>query len=298
MTQSAHSTAPHIAGLRTSKKDLDKLKSAERKARNKWTRDYHEYQRMAAAVSDALARLLGGKKLTEKQQERIEKYQSLVKSWPERSTALTEERDQLREQISEIETRRAEFQASLERFREQEAARIREEDEIVRNMFALNEAVVDAIRRREEYAQRNVFSRLLNAEGQPQKARPLESFDKLRRVTPAANVITIVDHEIATRARAEIDRFFDRIREVKDLPPKLKSLWDLCQKLLYRKTSFKVGPGLEFFLTMELDSDDAPELVKAQELLKLCVRSEKTARYAKLWERESTAHAWKAVPQS
>jgi hypothetical protein len=123
------------------------------------------------------------------------------------------------------------------------------------------------------------------------------SADGLQRVVAMVNTMTLVQGDLATRAKAEIAEFFGRFRNA-PMDANAKAMYELTRQLLVEKTNFKVGPDLYRFLGMELDSEIFPELARAQHLLRQSIRSEKTNSYIRLYERKSLRDNWVVVSQS
>lgn len=279
-------------------KELDQLKDGERRVRGQWTRANQSYMRATTAiVTIANKVVLEGKHATKGQKDRFTRHQELVQKWPKKSDELTKKRDELREKMAQGEDALNRAKTALAVILSEDSAQAHAIDEIVGQVFSLNDAMVEALHRRNDFLDKHVFPNLLDSKGNLRRQITFTSTDGLRRVVAMVNSMTIVDTALAEQAREEVSRFFGKFQTV-DIAPEVRPLYEITEKLLYQKTSFKVGSDLYRFLAMDLDPAIFPELVRAQQLLKQSIRSEKTDTYIRLWTRESTSSKWKPLPQS
>ncbi len=271
------------------KKELAKLESLEARSRAKWTKENRAFREAAKQL--ARLKTFG----THKHKRLQEKVDS---NWDQRSVELTKERDVLRKQMTDTSQVLVTLGLELAKLKEQENGQTRETDEIVTQVFALNEVVVRASSDRSDYLTRQIFPRLLDDTGQPLSQVSLTSSDGLRRVVAMTNTMTIVQADMAAQAMGLIQRFFDRFQQTAEMDANSRALYELTRQLLVEKTSFKVGPDLYRFLGMELDASIFPELAEAQDLLRRSIRSEKTSSYIRLYTRTSMTDKWVDVRQS
>jgi hypothetical protein len=272
------------------KKELSHLKALEMKSRQKWTKE-NRYFRKAAKQ---LARL---KTFGTKKHKALQK--KVDSEWDIRSKELTKQRDGFRDQIAKANETLINLGLELAKLKEQEGGEVKAENEVVAQVFALNEVVVRASKDLEDYLNRQVFPRLLDDDGKLLSQVSFTSADQLRRVRAMTNTMTIVRGDLATEAMNQIERFFDRFqKQAETMDPNSKALYDLTRQLLVEKASFKVGPDLYRFLAMELDEEIFPELAEAQRLLRLSIRSEKTTSYVRIHERTDLSGKWEPVRQS
>ena len=103
---------------------------------------------------------------------------------------------------------------------------------------------------------------------------------------------------MAVEARSLINQFFDRLRPAAEVNENVAALFDLTQKILYEKNQFRIGPELYVFLGLDLDNEVFPELAQAQLILRKSLRSERTSKYVRLYEREGPEGRWKQAKQS
>ena len=299
MTESTKTGVWHGGGFKTrvahlekeikkGKGRLEKLVKAEEKSRGVWTKAYHSFM-------DAVGQLADLKVHGTKRETRLKKK---IHGWPSETARLTEERDGLRAQIKEGEKVLVELGTQLTRLMEQQTNEVGAINEIVTQVFELNESVVRASRDRENCLNRHVFPRLIDEHGDLCSQLSFTSSDGKRRVVAMVNTMTIVRGDLAASAKAEIQQFFDRYQKVAKMDDAVKPLYDLTRQLLVEKTEFKVGPDLYRFLAMNLDEEIFPELASAQTLLRQSIRSEKTNSYIRIYERASATSNWEVVGQS
>jgi hypothetical protein len=268
-------------------KGIEKLLPKEKRAREIWKRGYEAFLQ----ASSALAKLeIHGTK----REARIKK---LILDWPARSVELTKTRDDLRRQIENEEKRLQVQRIQLAQLLERVVGMSQATDEIVKQVFAYNSAVVRAAEVREDYLTAHVFSRLIDEKGKLRSQITFDSSDGLRRVVAMVNTMTIVRADLAAEAMANIQKFFDRVQQTAAMDATTQALYELTKKLLVEKTSFKVGPDLYRFLAIEFDSATLPELALAQQLLRESIRSEKTTSYIRIFERDSHTDKWRPVKQ-
>lgn len=274
--------------IKRAKRQLEKLTGLEERSRNVWTKAYHRFMKAV-------------KELTELKVHGTQKEEGLkkkIQGWPEESSRLTRRRDGFRAQIRETEQELIKLGIEQAQLREQQISEVKSTDEIVTQVFALNEIVVRASGDREDCLTRHVFPRLMDDQGKLHSQISFTSSDGLRRVVAMVNTMTIVRGDLAAQAKSEIQSFFDRFQRAAKMDETVKPLFDLTQQLLVEKTAFKVGPDLYRFLSMELDADIFPELSRAQTLLRQSIRSEKTSSYIRIYQRKSHTDRWVVVKQS
>ncbi len=271
------------------KKELKKLEALEAKSRQKWTKENRNFREAATQ----LARL---KVFHTRKHELLKRR--VDSDWPTRSVELTKQRDALRQQIAEVTQSLQKLVLELATFEERESSNAGATDEIVTQVFSLNDVVVSASKNREDFLTRHVFTRLFDEKGKLRSQVSFTSLNGLRRVVAMVNSITIIQGDMADEAMRLIERFFDRFQKVSPMDEVSKALYDLTRQLLIEKTSFKVGPDLYRFLGMELDPKIFPELAAAQRLLRQSIRSEKTNSYIRIYERASMKDKWQVVRQS
>lgn len=274
--------------VKKKKKELARLAGCEKRARKRWTRGYRAHLAAAEQLAD----------LNVHKTKREARLKKKIKTWPAKSDSLTEERDAFREQIQGVVQALAGLGAQLATLKEQELNQTRTTDEVVTQVFALNDVVVRAAADREEYLKRQVFPRLVDEQGNLRSQVTFDSADGLRRVVALVNEMTIVKSDLAAEAQQLVESFFEHFQRPPKLDPKIEALYELTHQLLTTKTSFKVGPDLYRFLSMEIDADICPELARAQTLLRQSIRSEKTSSYIRLYERKSRTDKWTPVHQS
>lgn len=271
-----------------SKRELSKLNRLEERSRNVWTKAYHVFLNAARQLSE----------LQRHGTKKEEALKSKIKRWPAETARLTAVRDAHRAKIKEEEKRLVVLGTQQASMLEQQTSEVKAVNEIVTQVFSLNDAVIAASSAREGCLNRHVFPRLVDESGNLRSQISFTSFDGLRRVVAMVNTMTIVRGDLAGEAKSDIEKFFARFEKVATLDQSIKPLYDLTRQLLVEKTNFKVGPDLYRFLAMELDADIYPELSRAQTLLRQSIRSEKTTSYIRLYWRESRTSNWEVVAQS
>jgi hypothetical protein len=273
--------------IRKCDKNLLKLSAKEKKARSAWTAGYHTF--INAAKHLASLRIKGTK---------IEqKLKSIIGDWDKKTVELTKERDLARKALEEEKEKRTQYEIELSKLVVQSRAQIREVDEIVDEVFKLNETVVIALERRNNYLGKHVYHRLLDEKGNMRSQISFISSDGLRKVVALVNTITKILPEFAEQAKNEIEKFFSRFQEMQ-LDENTKILYELTRKLLVERTTFKIGPDLYRFLSLDLDASIFPELKKAKNLLEKSLRSEKTESYIRLYTRITKTDKWEVLKQS
>ncbi|MEK7159639.1 MAG: hypothetical protein AAB766_04040 [Patescibacteria group bacterium] len=270
------------------KRNLEKLEKREKRSRENWTKAYRAFMK---AVDDLTEIKVHG---TKKELA----IKAKIKGWPEKTALLTKERDDIRLIIRGGQEHLTTIGTELTVLMERQTSDTSATDEVVTQVFALNEVVVRAAQDRETCLRRHVFPRLIDDKGRLLSQVTFDSADGLRRVVAMVNTMTIVQGDMAAHAMKQIQSFFDRFQQEVSMDATTKALYELTRQLLVEKTDFKVGPDLYRFLAMEIDADIFPELSEAQQLLRLSIRSEKTNSYIRLYSRKSRTDKWEVVPQS
>lgn len=276
--------------IRKCEKKLAELLKEEKRSRQRWTKAYQFFLK----ASEILACL----KVRDTKRER--RLQGIIAGWRVLSNNLTRVRDEARKNIDKAKEELQDLQVKLVRIVERDLGAVRAIDEVVNQVFTLNDAVVATANQRNEFLKAHVFPDLFDDKGNLRSQITFDSSDGRRRVRAMVNTMTIVDTPMAAEAKAEIDKFFARMQKQTQgqMDDATQMLYDLAHKILVEKTSFKVGPELYRFLTLELDEKLFPELCRAQSLLKRSIRSEKTSSYIRLFERDNRASPWRPVAQS
>ena len=269
---------------------LAKLIKKEERSRQLWTKEYQIFTK----ASEVLAAL---KVRGTKKEYRLK---GIIAGWRTKSIGLTQARDEARKEIRNAEKELHDLQVKSAQIVERDLNAVRATDEVVIQVFSLNDTVVTSAGRRNEYLKAHIFPDLFDDKGNLRSQVTFDSSDGRRRVRAMVNTMTIVDAPMAAEAKAEIDKFFARMQKQTQaqMDDATQMLYDLAHKILVEKTSFKVGPELYRFLTLELDEKLFPELCRAQSLLKRSIRSEKTSSYIRLFERDNRASPWRPVAQS
>lgn len=275
--------------LRKSKQRMKQLEREEGVARRIWTRGYQAYRRAASYLAKE-----NRKSGTQAEADARDR----VNTWDQRTVELTKRRDAAREAMAAEEAHQAKLREELAAALAREEAEVDRRDAIVRQVFKLNDAVVVALEARNAYLSEHVYRLLVKSDGTLRRQLTMDSKDELLRVTAMVNSITIVREDLATQAIEMIEGFFARFQEQAEMDEATAALYELTRRLLDIKASFKVGPDLYRFLSLELDAELFPELVNAQHLLKQSLRSEKTNSYIRLKTRKSRADNWEQVKQS
>ena len=270
------------------KRELVRLQRLEKQARDKWTDGYHKFL-------DAAERLAELKVHRTQKEARLK---GIIKTWRATTLKLTQARNSSREQVAEAQARLVELGMQLAVLKEQELGETREMNDIVQQVFGLNETVVQAATAREECLKRHVFPRLIGTDGKLQSQISFISADGCKRVVAMVNTMTIIRGDLAAEAKRLVEAFFARFQQVTVIDDVARPLYDLTRQLLIEKTDFKVGPDLYRFLSWKFDAELFPELAQAQSLLGESIRSEKTNSYIRIFKRASRNDNWEPVPQS
>ncbi len=220
-----------------------------------------------------------------------------IKGWFNLGTGLTAIRDHHLAKLDEIDQELNRFGLELAQLTAQQNGEVNAIDEIVTQVFNLNETVVAAAKNREDCLKRSVFPRLFSEDGKLLSQVTFTSSDGLRRVMAMVNSLTIVEGDLARKAQGLIEEFFGKFRTA-EMDAVTKGMFDLTKQILTEKIKFKVGPYLYQFLGMELNERIFPELALAQKYLRQSIRSEKTNSYIRISQRKSLRDNWEPVPQS
>jgi len=218
----------------------------------------------------------------------------------ELSPTITSQRDEARKQIVKLKERLINLQQEKKDVIKQLDSLQEQNDELIKNVFSLNTAMVSAIRARNNYLDSYVFNNLTNPDGSLKKKIVYYSSDGLRKVNVQVNKIKIVDSELAERALKLITNFFTGFSEDKlnDADEDVKMVASLTGLLLTESKSYKIGPALGKFLALEIDKVKYPELREAQKLLGDSMRSEDSSAYIRIYERPSkVVKTWRPVKQ-
>lgn len=274
---------------RLNRLEKEKLKAqkAEERARLDWTKAFHRYN--AAALE-----IVKLKRLNTKKHDKLKK---IILAWPNLSQDLTQKRDKARVELAILEKGIVEKKIQKAGIFSQLEAEKQITDEIVSQVFSLNENVVSAAEKRDGYLTEKVFVYLFDENNNLRSQVSFINSDGTRKVVAMVNSIQIVLPEFAEAAKVEIQKFFDRIQPRIEMDNATTALYELTKKLLVEKRSFQVGPDLYRFLQLKLTKKDFPELRNAQDLLKASLRSKKTNTYIRLYERKNTKEKWSAVKQ-
>jgi hypothetical protein len=275
------------AAVKGFEKELKKLDAIEAKTRKAWAK---ANSRFIKAAEDLAGLTIHGT-------QREAKIKEIIFFWRENSDTLTARRDKARKQRDEAKQRLAAKRNELDRVLEMEKQATRMTDEIVDQVFSLNDRVVAASVDREVYLTEHVFDRLVGSDGKLMTQVTLDHSDGRRRVRAMVNSITIVKADLAAEAMDLIQGFFDQFQTTSMDEP-TQALFELTKRILLQKTSFNVGPDLYHFLALDLSEELFPELVQAQRLLKSSIRSEKTNSYIRLTVRKAAEANWQPVRQS
>ena len=217
---------------------------------------------------------------------------------PGGSATDTKKRDSLRAQIRAKEAELTSIAVQIGMTQEQERSETMANDELVKEVFALNDAMVQAAKERNDCLKRHVYPRLFYGEGKMHFRYTFTSKDGLRRVIARVNSKSKLKPDLATEAKALIDKVFAEYKQIAEMDKKLQPLYELTRSLLVETTDFKIGPEFHTFLGTKLDPDICPELVEAQRLLTEALTYEKTSSYVLLFERTSRTDPFMPVPQS
>lgn len=273
--------------MKRGEKEFEKLVRKEKRSRDIWTKAYYAFIKAGEILAGL--KVHGTKKETS--------LREIILGWRTKTVELTQERDTLRAQIKKAEEALQRQRIAMAQLVEQTAGLSRATNEVVNQVFAYNDAVVQAATIRENYLTAHVFSRLIDENGNLRSQITFDSADGLRRVVAMVNTMTIVCADLADEAMDNIQRFFDRFQQTAAMDATMQALYDLTKKVLIEKTAFKVGPDLYRFLAIEFDSATLPELAFAQRLLRESIRSEKTTSYIRIFVRDSRTSKWQSVKQ-
>ncbi len=273
-----------IARLQTEK---TKTTAREKAARGKWTNKYRKFR----TASRDLAQIKLHGTVKEKN------LQTTILGWDDLNETLTHERDVHRAKLAEIDQELTRLGLELAQLTAQQNGEVSAVDDIITQLFGLNDTVVRAAADREDCLKRHVFPRLFSEDGKLLSQVTFTSSNGLRRVIAMVNTMTIVEGDLADKAKSKIEEFFQKFQTDK-MDMVTEAMFELTKQILIEKTKFKVGPHLYQFLGMELNEKIFPELALAQKYLRQSIRCEKTNSYIRIYERKSSKDNWEVVPQS
>lgn len=276
------------AEIRLKKKELQKLAESEKKSRTRWTKDYAAVGKAAEMLADITT--LGTKKHN--------RLKTIIKGWKEKTTNLTGNRNLYRDKIEQAKQELQKLEIKLALVKEQESNESRSIDDIVAQIFALNQTAVEASHARLACLERHVFPRLIDDDGKRRSQITFTHKNGKQRVIAMTNEMVVIAGDLAEEAENQIKKFFARFQQPAEMDPQMRPLFELTQKILIQKVDFKIGEELSTFLGLELDRKTFPELVYAQDLLKRSIRREKTNSFIRIYQREDSTSNWIPVPLS
>jgi len=273
------------SSLKAAKKKIEKLEKEEAKARKKWTDGYEKYRKAAKTLAT----------LTRHKTKKEKKLRKIILEWDQETVGLTMKRDEAREAIRQEKEKMIRLKIQYAELIKETEAEIKADDEIVKQVFVLSFTAAEAFEKRNTYLNEHCYTRLVDADGNLRSQITIDSSDGRKRVVAMTNTITIVTPDLAAEAKKLIEDFFNEFQSNVEMDSLTEKLYELTRKLLIEKTKFKIGPDLYVFLSIDLDEEIFPKLAKAQQLLKLSLRSEKTSSYIRLYERENRTSPWKRI---
>ncbi|HPL93231.1 MAG TPA: hypothetical protein PLB38_03035 [bacterium] len=267
---------------------LEKLVAQEKTVVARWKKAYQYFLKVTGQLE----------KKRHSNSKKIERMWATVVAWPAESGRLTRQRDNLRAQIDVVRQQLTACDLQLLQLENTIAQLHQKNDAIVDRVFALNDEVVTSARARDAYLMTQVFTSLRKPDGTLRRQVTFVSSNQLRKVVAMVNSISYLEESLAERAEEEIKQFFYRYQVPLVADPLMAKVTELLEKVLISKRTFQVGPSLYEFLTMDLDDNLFPELVRAQQYLKAGFRSEKTNSYIRIYSRPTVTDKWQPVPQS
>jgi len=267
---------------------LEKLAVQEKVVVERWKKAYHYYMKVTSQLE----------KKRHSNSKKVERMWATVIAWPAESGRLTRQRDTLRAQIDVVRQQLTACDLQLLQLENTVAQLHQKNDAIVDRVFALNDEVVKAVRSRNVYLMSQVFTYLRKPDGTLHRQVSFMSSNQLRKVTAMVNTISYLEASLAEMAEEEINKFFGRYQVPQVADSLMASITELLKNVLTSKRTFQVGQSLYEFLTLNLDSQIFPELVRAQEYLKAGLRSKKTTSYIRIYSRPTVTDKWQLVPQS
>lgn len=276
------------SGVKKAEKEFARLQKLEAQARLAWTKAYRIFKK--AAVDIAALKIHDTK--------REEHLKNIINGWDEKGAILTLKRDHCRREIAEKEKEISEKKIELAKIRTQIENAKNIDDSLVDQVFRLNDTVTAALMNRNDFLSANVYHRLIDEKGKLSTQLTINNSFGTKRVVALVNSIHIVDAHKAAEAKDLIQKFFDNLQANIEMDVTTRALYDLTQKLLVEKTSFKIGPTFYQFISLDINADIFPDLVMAQDLLKSSLRSEKTSSYIRLYTRLDRHSNWIPVKQS
>lgn len=270
------------------KKELDKATELYKRTWKQLSKAYHDLMGLVEQLTEI-------KVHNTKKENALKKK---IKDGRAENVRLTDVRNAYLGQMDTIKETLNVLGSKLMMLKEKELNETRSIDDIVIQVFSLNDAAVQASAAREDCLNRHVFPRLIDARGNLCSQITFASSNGLRKIVAMVNTMTIIRGDLAAEAQREIQHFIERVQKPAKVDPHIEVLFDITRQLLVEKISSKPGPSLYIFLNMEVDAEIFPELARAQVLLRQSIRSEKTNSYIRIYERASRTDTWEVVPQS
>ena len=271
---------------------IKSLEDGEAKIRKNWTKQYNKH---LAYTQELINR---SKKKLNPDNKKALQITSFLEGWEKLSIKLTNKRNLLREKIQTAKDEKDNISLELKELQLSLENDAKANNSLIDLIFTLNNKVVDALEERNNVLSENVYNRLVKADGNLHSQLSLINEAATRKVVALVNSITLVKPEMAEAGKIEIQKFFNRYEEkLAPKNPTIHQLYKLTQGLLIDKSNFKIGPSFYVFISMDINQELFPELVKAQEFLKASIRSEKTNSYIRLYERENRQNKWIPIKQ-
>lgn len=271
---------------------IKSLEEAEAKIRTNWTKQYNKH---LAYTQELINR---SKKKLSPDNKKAQQIMSFLEGWGKLSVKLTNKRNLLREKIQTAKDEKDGISLELKELQLSWENDAKVNNSLIDLIFTLNNKVVEALEERNNILSENVYNRLVKADGNLHSQLSLINEAATRKVVALVNSITLVKPEMAEAGKIEIQKFFNRYEEkLAPKNPTIHQLYKLTQGLLIDKSNFKIGPSFYVFISMDINQELFPELVKAQEFLKASIRSEKTNSYIRLYERENRQDKWIPIKQ-
>lgn len=267
------------------KTELARLRKVESGLQARWRKGYERFVAAAERIS-------GLKNVRTKEAARLRK---IVQGWNGNALTIETERSAVQAKADEKDRELQQLIKRSEELATEMQGLTRETDGVVEKVFELNAEMVVALHKRDAYLSEYVYRRLLAPDGEEKSRTTFDSSDGLRRVVARKNYSMKVDAELANQAQAEIDAFFRKFTEQPEMDAKVRALYELTKAVLVPSKKFKAGPGLDKFMSIEIDEGVFPELYRAQLLLRGALRGEKTSPYVRLYERAHRKDKWKPV---
>lgn len=206
--------------------------------------------------------------------------------WRKQDAELTEQRDGKYDELNEQQQKLSDLKSELSKLTERVAQERETARVFIDQVFRLTETMVEAILARNEFLVEEAFQKLRLPDGKILKSVTIKHPSGKRKVVIQTKNIDEIDATMAAMAIAEAEKFFERVNPTvrPEMDDATSLLYDICKRMFFEKTTFRVGDTLFEFLSMPFDQEKFPELARARTYAIRSLRSKRSRPYVVLYE--------------